>query len=255
MPRPAPSPPATKPTTKIRSAPAGTLARIFGTAPGAYGAGIDGLTDAGRRSARPIWPPPRTAMAAPTATAGRRPAPSPPASPSADLLVHVSDDPARDLLEGAEDAAHVGGFAAAAAALGSNPDLVMLDMTDPRRPRARPLSNALARIVRARAINPRFIEGQMRHGPRGAAELAETVDRLIDFATTTARGAERADRSRARRLSGRSEGARFPDAGKSRRRARHRRAARRRAAARPLASAAKRHRRRASPLVRAEAAE
>jgi cobaltochelatase CobN len=43
----------------------------------------------------------------------------------------------------------------------------------------------LARVVRARAINPRFIEGQMRHGPRGAAELAETVDRLIDFAATT----------------------------------------------------------------------
>jgi cobaltochelatase CobN len=43
----------------------------------------------------------------------------------------------------------------------------------------------LARIVRARAINPRFIAGQMRHGPRGAAELAETVDRLIDFAETT----------------------------------------------------------------------
>ena len=104
---------------------------------------------------------------------------------AADLLVHVSDDPARDLLEGGEDAAFVGGFSAAAATLGRNPDLVMLDMTDPRRPRARPLSDALARIVRARAISPRFIAGQMRHGPRGAAELAETVDRLVDFAVTT----------------------------------------------------------------------
>jgi cobaltochelatase CobN len=47
------------------------------------------------------------------------------------------------------------------------------------------LSAALARIVRARAVNPRFIAGQMRHGPRGAAELAETVDRLADFAETT----------------------------------------------------------------------
>jgi cobaltochelatase CobN len=43
----------------------------------------------------------------------------------------------------------------------------------------------LARIVRARAVNPRFIAGQMRHGPRGAAELAETVDRLVAFAQTT----------------------------------------------------------------------
>jgi cobaltochelatase CobN len=61
----------------------------------------------------------------------------------------------------------------------------MLDVTDPRRPRARALDRALARIVRARAISPRFIAGQMRHGPRGAAELAETVDRLIDFAALT----------------------------------------------------------------------
>jgi len=39
--------------------------------------------------------------------------------------------------------------------------------------------------VRGRAINPRFIAGQMRHGPRGAAEFAETVDRLAAFAETT----------------------------------------------------------------------
>ncbi len=61
----------------------------------------------------------------------------------------------------------------------------MLDVTDPRRPRARPLAAALARIVRSRAVNPRFIAGQMRHGPRGAAELAETVDRLVGFMETT----------------------------------------------------------------------
>jgi cobaltochelatase CobN len=40
-------------------------------------------------------------------------------------------------------------------------------------------------VVRARAINPRFVAGQMRHGPRGAAEFAETVDRLVGFAETT----------------------------------------------------------------------
>src|SRR5215471_15383507 len=100
---------------------------------------------------------------------------------AADLLLHASDDPGRDLLEGAADVNHIGGFAAAAAMLGRAPDLVMLDATDPRRPRARPLSQALARIVRGRAINPRFIAGMMRHGPRGAAELAETVDRLVGF--------------------------------------------------------------------------
>ena len=165
-----------------------SLARVFGNAPGAYGSGIEPML--GREHDRAEIGAAYLAASShayggadahgtlmPEAFAAR--------VANADLLVHPSDDPARDLLEGAEDAAFVGGFAAAAASLGHAPDLVMLDLTDPQRPRARPLAQALARIVRARAINPRFIEGQMRHGPRGAAEFAETVDRLVAFAELT----------------------------------------------------------------------
>jgi cobaltochelatase CobN len=166
----------------------GTLARIFGTAPGAYGAGIEDMIGDDRErddigaaylaaASHAYGGADGEAVAAPGRFADRVAA--------SDLLIHTGDDPGRDLLEGAEDAAFVGGFAAAAASLGRNPDLVMLDTTDPRKPRARTLAAALARLVRARAINPRFIAGQMRHGPRGAAELAETVDRLIDFAQMT----------------------------------------------------------------------
>lgn len=164
------------------------LDRIFGTAPGVYGAGVEDLIgrDADNEAVGAAYLAAAShayagadgdAAAAPGAFAQR--------VAGADMLVHISDDPARDLLEGAEDAAFVGGFAAAAKLLGRSVDLVMLDMTDPQRPRARALSAALARIVRARAVNPRFIGGQMRHGPRGAAELAETVDRLVAFAATT----------------------------------------------------------------------
>ncbi len=166
----------------------GPLKRIFGTAPGAYGAGVEDLigrdTDSEAIGAAYLAAASHAyggadgeAGAAPGAFARR--------VANADMLVHTSDDPGRDLLEGAEDVAFVGGFAAAAKLLGRSADLVMLDMTDPQRPRARALSAALARIVRARAVNPRFIAGQMRHGPRGAAELAETVDRLVAFAETT----------------------------------------------------------------------
>jgi cobaltochelatase CobN len=163
-------------------------ARIFGTAPGAYGAGIEDLL--GREHDRAALGAAYLAAAShsyggaadhgtavPGAFASRVAA--------ADLLLHPSDNPGRDLLEGVADVSFVGGFAAAAAALGHAPDVIMLDVTDPQRPRARPLSKALARIVRGRAVDARFIAGQMRHGPRGAAELAETVDRLIDFAETT----------------------------------------------------------------------
>jgi cobaltochelatase CobN len=164
------------------------LDRIFGTAPGVYGSGVEDLF--GRSADTDAYGAAYLAAAshayggadgdgdaAPGAFAQR--------VAGADALVHTSDDPGRDLLEGGEDAAFVGGFAAAAKMLGRSADLIMLDVTDPQRPRARALSTALARIVRARAINPRFIAGQMRHGPRGAAELAETVDRLVAFAETT----------------------------------------------------------------------
>jgi len=164
------------------------LARIFGSAPGAYGAGIEDLL--GRETDRDALGVAYLAAASHAydgAEGAGKAAPGEFAArvERADLLVHPGDDPGRDLLEGTEDAAFVGGFAAAAAALGRAPDLIMLDVTDPQRPRARPLSAALARIVRGRAVNPDFITGLMRHGPRGAAELAETVDRLIDFAETT----------------------------------------------------------------------
>jgi cobaltochelatase CobN len=163
------------------------LARIFGTAPGAYGAGIGDIGQEPDRAAIGAAYLAAASHAYGGADGGAMARPGEFASrvAGADLLLHASDDPGRDLLEGAEDAAFVGGFAAAAGSLGRSPDLIMLDVTDPSRPRARPLDRALARIVRARAINPRFIAGQMRHGPRGAAELAETVDRLIDFAATT----------------------------------------------------------------------
>src|SRR5215831_15817431 len=167
---------------------ASSIARIFGTAPGAYSAGVEDLLgrdidrqELGRSYLAAVshayGGSEGTAIPAPGAFEARLAA--------ADLLVHFAEDPSRDLLEGAEDVAFVGGFAAAASALGHAPDLIILDTTDPARPHARSLSAALARIVRSRATHPKFIEGQLRHGPRGAAELAETVDRLMDFAETT----------------------------------------------------------------------
>jgi cobaltochelatase CobN len=164
------------------------LARIFGNAPGAYGAGVEELLgrDADLAEVGAVYLTATSHIYGGAEGEGRAHEGAFAAQvASADLLLHGSNDPTRDLLEGAEDVAHVGGFAAAAASLGRAPDFIVLDTTDPGRPRARTLPQALARIVRGRATNPRFIEGQMRHGARGAAELAETVDRLVDFAEST----------------------------------------------------------------------
>jgi cobaltochelatase CobN len=178
---------AENPLATHRRAGQSAPARIFGNAPGSYGTGtedlIAGAVDRSDIGAAYLATASHVYAGADGA-ATEQPGAFAQRIAQADLLVHVGDDPGRDLLDGAEDAAFVGGFAAAAASLGRAADLIMLDATDPQRPRARPLSAALARLVRGR-VSERFIAGQMRHGPRGAAELAETVDRLFAFAHTT----------------------------------------------------------------------
>ncbi|MCJ8518773.1 cobaltochelatase CobN [Pseudorhizobium tarimense] len=165
-------------------------ARIFGSAPGSYGAGIEDRLAEGSWQERE-----ELGQAYLSATSHAFSGPEGSASEAhgqfaerigdADLLVHTGDDPGRDLLDGSADVAFIGGFSAAIAAIGGKADLIVLDTTDPARPKARSISEAVTRVVRARATNPRFIAGQMRHGPRGAAELVEAVDRLIGFAETT----------------------------------------------------------------------
>ncbi|MDX8511553.1 cobaltochelatase subunit CobN [Mesorhizobium captivum] len=164
--------------------------RIFGTSPGTYGAGVEDLLSRGEWGAREeigrayldatshaYGGADGEAVSAPGAFEGR--------IAEADLLVHTGDDPGRDILEGSADVAFIGGFSAALAALGRNADVIVLDTTDPKKPKPRSVGEAVSRVVRARAVNPRFIAGQMRHGPRGASEFAETVDRLVGFAETT----------------------------------------------------------------------
>ncbi|CDX37253.1 Cobaltochelatase subunit CobN [Mesorhizobium sp. ORS 3359] len=164
--------------------------RIFGTSPGTYGAGVEDLLSRGEWGVREeigrayldatshaYGGADGEAISAPGAFEGR--------VAEADLLVHTGDDPGRDILEGSADVAFIGGFLAALAALGRNADVIVLDTTDPQKPKPRSVSEAVSRVVRARAVNPRFIAGQMRHGPRGASEFAETVDRLVGFAETT----------------------------------------------------------------------
>ena len=77
------------------------------------------------------------------------------------------------------------GFAAAAERVGLNPALYHLDSTAPDAPKVRPLEQEIARSLRGRAANPRWLAGQMRHGHRGAAEIAQSLDNLYAFAALT----------------------------------------------------------------------
>ena len=49
----------------------------------------------------------------------------------------------------------------------------------------RTLEEEIARVVRGRVTNPKWIAGVMRHGYKGAFEMAATVDYMFAFAATT----------------------------------------------------------------------
>ncbi|MBN9452548.1 MAG: cobaltochelatase subunit CobN [Bosea sp.] len=102
-----------------------------------------------------------------------------------DAFIHVSDTAGRDILEASSAADVIGGLAAAAKALGTDPALYSLDSSNPEAPKARTLAEDIARIVHGRLTHPRWIAAQLAHGWRGAAELAEAVDTLFVFAAST----------------------------------------------------------------------
>uniref|UniRef100_A0A9E7ZLC7 Cobaltochelatase subunit CobN n=1 Tax=Bosea sp. NBC_00436 TaxID=2969620 RepID=A0A9E7ZLC7_9HYPH len=104
---------------------------------------------------------------------------------ASDAFIHVSDTAGRDILEASSAADVIGGLAAAAKALGANPALYSLDSSNPEAPKARTLAEDVARVVHGRLTHPRWIASQLAHGWRGAAELAEAVDTLFVFAAST----------------------------------------------------------------------
>jgi cobaltochelatase CobN len=159
--------------------------RVYGPQPGSYGLGIGTATeiysDETRRAAGEAW----LAASSHALDSGAEQA-----DPeglrrrvmAADAFVHPQDLPETDLLLAADYAAHEAGFAAAQSVTGGHAALYHLDARDPERIVARPLTEEIARVVRARAAHPGWISGMMRHGFRGGAELAATLDHLGAFA-------------------------------------------------------------------------
>ena len=166
------------------------LSRIFGAAPGRFGAGVAAKVLDGSWSSRAdlgqaylqntshSYGGPEGEGTADASFAERVEA--------ADAFVHATDTPDRDILDGDDAADSIGGFAAAAKAGQASPVLYSLDTSRPDAPpRLRTLESDIARLVRGRLTNPRWIAGQLRHGWRGASEIAQAVDTLFAFAAST----------------------------------------------------------------------
>ncbi len=162
--------------------------RVFGSAPGVYGVGVSAQAlDGGWRAKVDLGRTYITGTSHAFGASGQARVDEsfPQRIRQAEAFVHVSDVAERDIMDGDSAADVIGGFAAAAEALGSTPALYSLDTSRPQSPKARTLAEDVDRLVRGRLTNPRWIAGQLHHGWRGAAEIAQGVDALFAFAATT----------------------------------------------------------------------
>ncbi len=160
-------------------------ARVYGPAPGSYGLNMTHLsetyTDEARVQAGEAW-----LDASSFALEGEHIAQDKDGISqrvaNADSFVHLQDLTETDLLLANDYATHEAGFAAAKKIAGGTAQLYHLDNTNPDNPRARTLPEEISRVVYARAANPGWIAGMQRHGFRGAAEIAATLDHMASFA-------------------------------------------------------------------------
>jgi cobaltochelatase CobN len=80
---------------------------------------------------------------------------------------------------------HGGMVATVRALTGSSPAAYIGDSTRPEQVRTRSLVEETSRVFRARVVNPKWLAAMRRHGYKGAFELAATVDYLFGYDATT----------------------------------------------------------------------
>jgi cobaltochelatase CobN len=168
----------------------GDATRVFASEPGAYGAGLQALIDDGRWQARADLASAYLAWSG-YAYGGSRKGDAAGAKlkrrlRAAEAVLQAQDNREHDILDSDDYYQFVGGLAASVETLsGRMPRLYLTDTSRPEDPLPRTLAEEIGRVVRGRAANPKWIAGVMRHGHKGAFEMAATVDYLFAFAATT----------------------------------------------------------------------
>ncbi|MGO4711767.1 cobaltochelatase subunit CobN [Bradyrhizobium sp. 2TAF24] len=164
--------------------------RVFGAKPGAYGAGLQALIDEGGWDTRGDIADVYLSWGAFAYGSGSEGAAARGDFAAqlgrVDLVAQAQDNREHDILDSDDYYQFMGGLAATVQSLrGAAPRIAHIDTSRPEAPLPRPLAHEISRVVRGRAANPKWIDGVMRHGYKGAFEIAATVDYLFGFAAST----------------------------------------------------------------------
>jgi len=164
--------------------------RIFGSKPGAYGAGLQGLIDNSEwenkgdlsRAFINFSQYAYGAKAKGIAEKERFVA----LLGNVEAVVHNQDNREHDLLDSDDYYQFEGGLVASVETIkGEKPFAYNNDHSRPDRPITRTLEEEISYVMRSRVVNPKWIAGVKRHGYKGAFEIIASVDYMFAFAATT----------------------------------------------------------------------
>ncbi|ETI62213.1 cobaltochelatase subunit CobN [Marinomonas profundimaris] len=169
--------------------------RVFGSKPGAYGAGLQGLIDercwdtkADLAEAYVNWGGyaydgntyngEQDGVEAKTAFIERL--------SKLDAVVQNQDNREHDILDSDDYYQFQGGMTNAVTEFsGQAPSVYHSDHSNPSSPKIRTLKEELNRVIRSRVLNPKWIDAMQEHGYKGAFEMTATIDYLFAYDATT----------------------------------------------------------------------
>ncbi|GAB3728538.1 cobaltochelatase subunit CobN [Spirosoma lituiforme] len=163
--------------------------RIFGAAPGTYGAGILPLineknwhSDADFAQAYVNWGGyaySKTAQGTDARTEFKQ------RLSGVEVALHNQDNREHDIFDSDDYLQFHGGMIATIRSLtGQQPRHYFGDSQNPAQPVVRDLKEETLRVFRSRVVNPKWLESIKRHGYKGGLELTATVDYLFGYDAT-----------------------------------------------------------------------
>ena len=168
----------------------GAQARLFGSAPGSYGAGLQALIDSGQWNQRDDLSEAYLAWSSwrydanTTAQSDRTGLEQ--ALRDVQVVLHNQDNREHDLLDSDDYYQFHGGLAAAVKTVsGRDPKLLFADHSRRERVRIHHLGREIDKVVRSRLLNPRWIDGMKQHGYKGAFEMGASLDYLFAYDAST----------------------------------------------------------------------
>jgi cobaltochelatase CobN len=163
--------------------------RVFGSKPGAYGAGLQGLIESQNWESQEdlarayinwsayAYTRSNTGTSAPEAFSQRL--------GSMQIVLQNQDNREHDILDSDDYYQFQGGLTAAVKSISKKiPETYFGDNSQVQNPKIRKLNEEITRVYRSRVVNPKWIAGAMRHGYKGAFEMSATLDYLFAFDAT-----------------------------------------------------------------------